>query len=60
MEEQDFSQFKTDESELEQTLENYDLDEELENQFNALADRFQRLEIMYQSLLNTRKFLKDA
>ena len=60
MEEQDFSQFQTDESELERTLENYDLDEELENQFNALADRFQRLEIIYQSLLNTRKFLKDA
>lgn len=60
MEEQDFSQFQTDESELEQTLENYDLDEELEAQFNALADRFQRLEIIYQSLLNTRKFLKDA
>ena len=60
MEEPDFSQFKTDESQLEQTLENYDLDEELENQFNALADRFQRLEIIYQSLLNTRKFLKDA
>jgi hypothetical protein len=49
--------FKTDENELEQVLEDYDLDQELEELFNALDRQFQQLEVKYQALLNTRRFL---
>jgi chromosome segregation ATPase len=51
---------KTDEDELEQKLNDYDLDEELEAEFDAIDAEFHELEIIYQSLLNTRRFLQDA
>jgi hypothetical protein len=46
---------KTDETELEEVLDRYDLDEALEAEFNALEERFKQLQIRYQSLLNTEK-----
>jgi hypothetical protein len=49
--------FKTDENELEEVLTKYDLDESLEAEFNALDTRFRELQISYQTLLNTRRFL---
>ena len=49
--------FKTDENELEEVLRKYDLDEALEAEFNALDSRFRELQISYQTLLNTRRFL---
>jgi hypothetical protein len=49
--------FKTDENELEDVLSKYDLDESLEAEFNALDARFLELQISYQTLLNTRRFL---
>jgi len=49
--------FKTDENELEEVLTKYDLDECLEAEFNALDARFRELQITYQTLLNTRRFL---
>ena len=49
--------FKTDENELEEFLTKYDLDESLEAEFNALDSRFRELQISYQTLLNTRRFL---
>jgi hypothetical protein len=49
--------FKTDENELEEVLTKYDLDEALEAEFNALDSRFRELQISYQTLLNTRRFL---
>ena len=49
--------FKTDENELEEVLTKYDLDESLEAEFNALDSRFRELQISYQTLLNTRRFL---
>ncbi len=51
---------KTDQDELEQTLNDYDLDEELEAEFDAIDAEFRELEIVYQSLLNTRRFLNNA
>ncbi len=51
---------KTDQDELEQTLNDYDLDEELEAEFDAIDAEFRELEIIYQSLLNTRRFLNNA
>jgi phosphopantothenate synthetase len=51
---------KTDSDELEEVLNRYDLDESLEAHFNHLDERFRQLEIKYQSLLNTRRFLKDG
>jgi predicted nuclease with TOPRIM domain len=51
---------KTDSNELEEVLNHYDLDESLEAQFNALDDRFRQLEIKYQSLLNTRRYLQNG
>jgi hypothetical protein len=53
-------EFKTDEVELDQVLESYDLDETLEAEFDAISAQFQQLEIKYLSLLNTRKFLQNA
>ncbi len=52
--------FKTDEVELDQVLESYDLDEALEAEFDAISAQFQQLEIKYLSLLNTRRFLQDG
>jgi hypothetical protein len=49
--------FKTDENELEDVLSKYDLDEALEAEFNVLDARFRDLQISYQTLLNTRRFL---
>jgi len=49
--------FKTDENELEEVLTKYDLDESLEAEFNALDSRFRELQISYQTLMNTRRFL---
>jgi hypothetical protein len=51
---------KTNEDDLEQTLNDYDLDEELETEFDAIDAEFRELEIIYQSLLNTRRFLNNA
>ncbi len=51
---------KTDEAELEKVLDEYDLDQCLETEFNAISSEFHQLEIAYQSLLNTRRFLKNA
>lgn len=48
---------KTDESELDEVLARYDLDEALEAQYNALEDKFCNLQLTYQTLLNTRKYL---
>ncbi len=52
--------FKTDEVELDQVLQDYDLDEALEAEFDAISAQFQQLEIKYLSLLNTRRFLQDG
>jgi hypothetical protein len=52
--------FKTDQKELKQFLKEYDLDEELVKEFDALNKQFIQLEIKYQSLLNTRKFLSNG
>lgn len=54
-----FQDFKTDEQELNQILSKYDLDEQLEQIFNQIDARFNSLEVKYQSLTNTRKFLKE-
>jgi len=51
---------KTDEDELNQFLDEYDLDESLEAEFNAIDAEFNELQIIYRSLLNTRKFLTNA
>jgi uncharacterized protein (DUF3084 family) len=52
--------FKTDESELSEVLDKFDLDESLATEFDAIATQFQQLEIKYQSLINTRRFLQNA
>ena len=52
--------FKTDESELNEVLEQYDLDEFLEAEFDTLDAQFRELQILYTSLLNTRKFLNNG
>lgn len=51
---------KTDELELNEVLDRYDLDESLAAEFDAIATQFQQLEIRYQSILNTRRFLLNA
>lgn len=51
---------KTDEVELEEILEDYDLDQFLEDEFNAIDDAIKQLEIKYQSLMNTRRFLTNG
>ena len=51
---------KTDETELNQVLKKYDLDEELALEFSEIDKAFRQLEIKYQSLLNTRKFLNNG
>lgn len=49
--------FKTDEDELTEVLDQYDLDESLATEFDTIDAQFQELKIIYTSLLNTRKFL---
>ncbi len=51
---------KTDPDQLEQTLQDYDLDADLEQEFDLIDSEFRQLQIAYQSLLNTRRFLKDG
>ncbi|HYX18979.1 MAG TPA: hypothetical protein VE944_32435 [Nostoc sp.] len=51
---------KTDETELNQVLRKYDLDEELALEFSDIDKAFRQLEIKYQSLLNTRKFFNNG
>ncbi len=51
---------KTDEDELNQFLDEYDLDESLEAEFESIDTEFRELQIIYTSLLNTRKFLTNA
>lgn len=51
---------KTDEKELNQVLKKYDLDEELAIEFSDIDKAFRQLEIKYQSLINTRKFLNNG
>ena len=51
---------KTDSDELEELLNRYDLDESLEAHFNGIDERFRQLEIKYQSLLNTRRYLQNG
>jgi chromosome segregation ATPase len=51
---------KTDEDELNEVLDEYDLDESLEAEFDAIDAEFRELQIVYTSLLNTRKFLNNA
>ncbi|WP_324986732.1 hypothetical protein [Nostoc sp.] len=51
---------KTDETELKQVLKKYDLDEQLALEFSEIDKAFQQLQIKYQSLLNTRKFLNNG
>ncbi len=48
---------QTDETELDEVLARYDLDDALEAQYNHLEDRFRNLQLTYQTLLNTRKYL---
>jgi hypothetical protein len=48
---------QTDENELDEVLAKYDLDEALEAEFNDLENRFRNLQLHYQTLLNTRKYL---
>lgn len=59
MEEQ-IENLKTDEGELEEILKEYDLDQYLEDEFNLIEDAAKQLEIRYQSLMNTRRFLTNA
>ena len=54
------SDLKTDKQELNKTLERYDLDELLEQEFNAIDQQFRQLEIQYQSLKNARRFLNNG
>jgi predicted nuclease with TOPRIM domain len=51
---------KTDETELEEVLDRYDLDEALEAEFNALEEQFKQLQIRYQSLLNTERLFQNG
>ena len=51
---------KTDEDELNEVLDEYDLDECLEAEFDAIDAEFKELQILYTSLLNTRKFLNNG
>lgn len=48
---------QTDEAELDEVLARYDLDDALEAQYNHLEDKFRNLQLTYQTLLNTRRYL---
>ncbi len=52
--------YKTSTSELDKVLVEYDIDAGLEQEFDTLCKALIQLEIKYQSLLNSRRFLKDA
>lgn len=51
---------QTDENELDEVLARYDLDDALEAQYNHLEDKFRNLQLTYQTLLNTRRYLNNA
>jgi hypothetical protein len=55
--ENQLNDLQTNESELDEVLAKYDLDEALEAQYNSLENRFRDLQLAYQTLLNTRKYL---
>jgi hypothetical protein len=55
--ESQLNDLQTDENELDEVLAKYDLDEALEDEFNDLESRFRNLQLHYQTLLNTRKYL---
>jgi hypothetical protein len=55
--ENQLNDLQTDETELDEVLARYDLDEALEAQYNALENRFRDLQLTYQTLLNTRRYL---
>jgi hypothetical protein len=55
--ENQLNDLQTDETELDAVLAKYDLDEALEAQYNSLENRFRDLQLAYQTLLNTRKYL---
>ena len=55
--ESQLNDLQTDEDELDEVLAKYDLDEALEAEFNDLENRFRNLQLAYQTLLNTRKYL---
>jgi hypothetical protein len=55
--ENQLNDLQTDETELDAVLAKYDLDESLEAQYNSLENRFRDLQLAYQTLLNTRKYL---
>jgi hypothetical protein len=55
--ESQLNDLQTDETELDAVLAKYDLDEALEAQYNLLENRFRDLQLAYQTLLNTRKYL---
>jgi hypothetical protein len=55
--ESQLNDLQTDEDELDEVLARYDLDEALEAEFNDLEIRFRNLQLHYQTLLNTRKYL---
>ena len=55
--ESQLNDLQTDENELDEVLAKYDLDESLEAEFNDLENRFRNLQLHYQTLLNTRKYL---
>jgi hypothetical protein len=60
MKDNNIDDLKTDESELEDILNRYDLDECLAAEFDAIDAQFKELRIKYQSLLNTRRFLQNG
>jgi len=55
--ENQLNDLQTDEAELDEVLARYDLDEALEAQYNVLENRFRDLQLAYQTLLNTRRYL---
>jgi hypothetical protein len=58
--EHQLNDLQTDESELDEVLARYDLDDALEAQYNALENKFRDLQLTYQTLLNTRRYLNNA
>lgn len=51
---------KTDVEQVEEVIQQFDLDEELEQQFLGFEERLRQLEIKYAALINTRKYLKNG
>lgn len=56
----DIDNYKTDQAELDEVLNEYDLDAELEQEFEALSKALVQLEIRYQALINSRRFMTDG